>query len=101
LTAAGTDNTSTGVTASGTITINAVDGRRNAPIVRPIALSSRLQAAIMDWQATAADDDSLPDRISVVKRLPILTNASVNYTLAQRTSLVDLVDIDGTHRRVH
>jgi hypothetical protein len=95
LTGAGTDNTSTQVTAAGTITINAVDGAAIAPIVQPIALTFTPSGGTY---GLATDGGGLPifhtnwtGSLSL-NVASILTTAGVPFTSGATNVSIDLVN---------
>jgi hypothetical protein len=95
LVGAGTDNTSTQVTANGTITINAVDGAPIAPIVRPIALtftpSGGSYGLTSDGGGLPIYHTSWSGSLSV-NVASILTTASVPFTMGATNVSIDLVN---------
>jgi hypothetical protein len=92
---AGTDLTSTRVTAAGTLTINAVDGAPVTPIVRPIALTFTPSGG--DYGLTS-DGGGLPifhtqwTGSAAVNVAQILTSAGVAYSLGATNVSIDLVN---------
>jgi hypothetical protein len=95
LAGAGTDNTSTQVTANGTITINAVDGAAIAPITQPIALTFTPSGGTY---GLATDGGGLPifhtnwtGSLSL-NVSQILTNSAVPFTLGATNVSIDLVN---------
>ncbi len=95
LTGAGTDNTSTQVTASGTITINAVDGAAIPPIVRPIALTFTPSGGTY---GLATDAGGLPifhtnwTGSLALNVAQILTTESVPFSFGATNVSIDLVN---------
>jgi hypothetical protein len=95
LAGAGTDNTSTEVTANGTITINAVDGAPITPVVRPISLAFSPSGG--DY-GLATDGGGLPifhtswSGSLSLNLAQILTTASVPFTLGATNVSIDLVN---------
>ncbi len=95
LTGAGTDSTSTQVAASGTITINAVDGAAIMPIVRPIALTFTPSGGTY---GLASDGGGLPifhtnwtGSLSL-NVASILNTESVPFSLGATNVSIDLVN---------
>lgn len=95
LAGAGTNSTSTQVTANGTITINAVDGAPITPIVRPIALAFTPSGG--DY-GLASDGGGLPifhtswTGFLALNLAQILTTEGVPFTLGATNVSVDLVN---------
>jgi hypothetical protein len=95
LAGAGTDNTSSQVTASGTITINAVDGAAITPIVQPISLSFTPSGGSF---GLATDGGGLPifhtnwtGSLSI-KVAQILTTEGLPFTLGATDVSINLVN---------
>jgi hypothetical protein len=92
---AGTDNTSTEVTANGTITISAVDGAAIVPVTQPIALTFTPSSGTY---GLASDGGGLPifhtnwsgSRSLNVSQ--ILTNSGVSFTMGATNVSIDLVN---------
>ena len=95
LAGAGNDGTSTSVTASGTLTINSVDGAAITPIVRPISLNFTPSGGTY---GLASDGGGLPIFQTQwtgslgVNINSILTSASVPFTLGATNVSVDIVN---------
>jgi hypothetical protein len=95
LAGAGTDATGTSVTASGTITISAVDGAAITPLVRPIALTFSPSGGTY---GLGTDGGGGPIFFSqwtgslVVNIGQILTQAGVPFTFGASTASIDLVN---------
>jgi hypothetical protein len=96
LAGAGTDATSTEVTANGTITINAVDGAAITPIVQPISLAFTPSGGSY---GLATDGGGLPiyhtqwSGTLAVNVAQILTTTGVPFTFGATNLSVDLVNL--------
>jgi hypothetical protein len=95
LTGAGTDNTSTEVTANGTITISAVDGAAIVPITQPIALTFTPSGGTY---GLASDGGGLPifhtnwSGSMSLNVSQILTNSAVPFTMGATSVSIDMVN---------
>ena len=91
----GNDNTNTAVTASGTITVNAVDGVNIAPLVRPIALTFTPSGGTYGLQTDGAGGPIFhtPWTGSLLVNVgQILTQAGVPFTFGASKVSIDLVN---------
>jgi hypothetical protein len=91
----GNDSTSTSVTASGTITINEVDGAAIAPLVSPIALTFTPSGGTYGLGSDGAGGPIFhtPWTGSLLVNIgPILTQAGIPFTFGASKVSIDLVN---------
>jgi hypothetical protein len=91
----GNDSTNTAVTASGTITVNAVDGVNIAPLVRPIALTFTPSGGTYGLQTDGAGGPIFhtPWTGSLMVNVgQILTQAGVPFTFGASKVSIDLTN---------
>jgi hypothetical protein len=91
----GNDSTSTSVTASGTITINEVDGAAIAPLVSPIALTFTPSGGTYGLGSDGAGGPIFhtPWTGSLLVNVgPILTQAGIPFTFGASKVSIDLVN---------
>jgi hypothetical protein len=91
----GNDSTSTSVTASGTLTVNAVDGVAIAPLVRPIALTFTPSGGTYGLLTDAAGGPIFhtPWTGSLLVNVgQILTQAGIPFTFGASKVSIDLVN---------